>query len=159
MKTKPINLNKKYHIVIKQFIVVCNKKRKPNQNTTKARIVIAGAGVVLAGAQIIITGARIIIVITPYVLWRKIHKNRFLLALLLVFFIGKIRNEEKNTDPCNSAWFVSVHLAKDPVPQIPVLICGLRKSRYSNLENHVPIPYHDSFLRTRPAVQIHNYHL
>ena len=63
-----------------------NKKRKPNQNTARARIVIAGAGVVIAGAGVVIAGARIIIARTPYVFWGKSHKNRFLLALFLVFF-------------------------------------------------------------------------
>ncbi|KAF3515747.1 hypothetical protein DY000_02061502 [Brassica cretica] len=68
-----------------KFIVVCNQKRKPNQNTTRARIVIAEAGVVIAGARIIITGARIIIAGTLCVFWGKSHKNRFLLTIFLVF--------------------------------------------------------------------------
>ncbi|KAF3549145.1 hypothetical protein DY000_02008329 [Brassica cretica] len=59
--------------------------RKPNQNTTRARIVIAGAGVVIAGSRMIITGVRIIIAGTPYVFCGENHKNRFLLTLTLVF--------------------------------------------------------------------------
>ena len=45
---------------------MCNKKRKPNQNTTRAQIVIAR---------------------TPYVFWEKSHKNHFFLTLFLVFLI------------------------------------------------------------------------
>ena len=79
-----------------------NKERKPNKNTTRIRIVIAGAGVVIAEARIIITVAQIIIAGTPYVLWGKSHKNRFLLTFSIVFSC-KIRNEEKNAGPCNLA--------------------------------------------------------
>ncbi|KAF3582229.1 hypothetical protein DY000_02033116 [Brassica cretica] len=100
-----------------QFTIVCNKKRKPNQNTTRVRIVIAGAGVVITGdriiiigARIIIIGARIIIAGTAYVFWGKCHKNRFILTLFLVFS-GKIRNEEKK---------MRVHvISHDPLQLIP----------------------------------------
>ena len=108
------------------------KRKKTNQNTTRARIVIAGAGVVIAGTRIIITGARIIIAGILYVFWGKNHKNRFLLTLFFVFS-GKIKNEEKKCGSCNPAWPVSAHPAKDPVPQRSVpwgpQICGPRKPR------------------------------
>ena len=74
---------------------MCNKKRKPNQNTTRVRVVIAGTRIIFAGARIIIAG-------TPYVFWRKSHKNRFLLTLFLIF-LGKIINEEKDAGLCNPA--------------------------------------------------------
>ena len=110
---------------------MCNKKRKPNQNSTRAPIVIAGAGAVIAGARIIITKARIIIAGT-HVFWRKNHKNRFLLTLLLVFS-GKIRIEEKYAGPCNPAWPVSAYPAKSPIRQRHVprgpQIYGPRKPR------------------------------
>ena len=137
-----------------KFIVVCNQKRKPNQNTTRARIVIAEAGVVIAGARIIITGARIIIAGTLCVFWGKSHKNRFLLTIFLVFS-GKISNKEKNAGPCNHAWPVSAHRAKNPVPQSP----SSEANKFTCLENLVPIPSRNCPLRARPAVQIHDYHL
>jgi len=73
---------------------VCNKKRKPNQNTTRARIVIAGAGVVIARSRIIITGARIIIAGTPYVFWGKNHKNRFFFSFSLSHYF-QVKKEMK----------------------------------------------------------------
>ena len=128
--------------------------RKPNQNTTRARIVIAGAGVVIAGSRIIITGARIIIAGTPYVLWKKSHKNRFLLTLTLVFS-GKIRNEKKMRvhviphDPYRPIP-EKAHTRKDPSREAP---------KFTGLENLVPIPSRDNTFQARSAVQVHDCHL